>query len=58
MLKSSDRSVIFFQMEFKQEEAVVDIEVSGMPVSTGETTGIARVVRSLAEAHSIQVSGF
>ena len=45
-------------MEFKQEEAAVDIEVSGMPVSTGETTGIARVVRSLAEAHSIQVSGF
>ena len=45
-------------MELNQKDEEVETELSGMPVSIGEVTGTARVVKSLSQAHHIQVSLF
>jgi len=41
------------QQDLKSLE--VETELKGMPVSVGEVTGTARVVKNLSEAHTIQV---
>lgn len=39
----------------RHEASEVEVELAGMPVSVGQVTGTARVVKHLSDAHLIQV---